>query len=313
MEMKDLVAGVDGGGSRTRLILATETGEEIASVEGGSSAMRPGEAERAGATIAELMREALSTAGILDSVPTILYGGFAGVGREGERRDLENELNRLGVAEEVVVASDAAIALVDAFGDGPGIILLAGTGSIAYARGTDGTFSRCGGWGPVFGDEGGGAWIGRRALGIVAAAADGREAPTALTGSILTAAEVNTVEQLIPWAIASTPATIAGLAPVVMATAAAGDPRATALVSLAAEELVVHVRALAIRLFGDERATIPVALSGGLLQKGSLLRKKLEQRIRSAVPGAQLRSAEIIPVRGAVRAAIQRIRLPNAP
>lgn len=313
MEMKELVAGVDGGGSRTRLILATETGEEIASVEGGSSAMRPGEAERAGATIAQLMRDALSTAGILDSVPTILYGGFAGVGREEERRDLENELNRLGVAEEVVVDSDAAIALVDAFGDGPGIILLSGTGSIAYARGVDGAHVRCGGWGPVFGDEGSGSWIGRRALSAVAAAADGREAPTDLTGSIMTAAEVNTVEELIPWGIAASTTTIASLAPVVMATAAAGDPRANALIALAAEELVVHVRALAVRVFGDERAAIPLALSGGLLQKGSLLRKKLEQRIRSAVPGGQVRTAEIVPARGAVRAALQRIRLPSAP
>ena len=167
--------------------------------------------------------------------------------------------------------------------------------------------------GSVFGDEGSGAWIGKRALGVVAAAADGREPPTALTGSILTAAEVGTPDDLIPWAIAAGTTTIATLAPVVIATAAAGDARANAIVSLAAEELVVHVRALALRLFGDERATIPVALSGGLLKKGSLLRKRLEQRIRSAVPGAQLRTAEIIPARGAVRLAIRRIRLPSAP
>src|SRR5438874_2089796 len=128
-EMKALVAGVDGGGSRTRLMLADEAGEEIATLEAGPSAMRPGEAERSGAVIAELMKEALSNAGLLE-IPTMLYGGFAGVGREQERRDLENELNRLGVAEEVVVDSDAAIALEDAFGDGPGIIVLAGTGSI---------------------------------------------------------------------------------------------------------------------------------------------------------------------------------------
>jgi len=311
--MKEIVAGVDGGGSRTRLILATETGEELASVEGGRSAMRPGEAEISGAVIAELMREALSNAAILDAVPTILYGGFAGVGREDERRDLETELYRLGVAEEVIVDTDAAIALADAFDEGPGIIILAGTGSVAYGRGIDGSLARCGGWGIAFGDEGSGAWIGKRALGIVAAAADGREPATALTGSILTAAEVNTPEDLIPWAIAAGTTTIASLAPVVIATAAAGDARANALVSLAAEELVVHVRALALRLFGDERAAIPVALSGGLLQKGSLLRKKLEQRVRSAVPGAQLKSVEIIPARGAVRSAIRRIRLPTAP
>ena len=305
--MRELVAGVDGGGSKTRLILASDTGEEIATLEGGRSAMRPGEAQISGAVIAELMKEALSNAGLLE-IPAILYGGFAGVGREEERRDLENELNRLGVAEEVVVDSDAAIALEDAFGDGPGIIVIAGTGSIAYGRGSDGAHARCGGWGPVFGDEGSGAWIGRRALGMVAAAADGREPATALSGSILTAAEVNSPEELIPWAIAGNATTIAGLAPVVLATAASGDARANALVALAAEELVVHVRALAMRLFGDERDAIPVAFSGGLLQKGSLLRKKLEQRLRSAVPGARLRSAEIIPARGAVRAAVRHLR-----
>ena len=313
MEMKEIVAGVDGGGSRTRLILATETGEELASVEGGRSAMRPGEAESSGAVIAELMREALSNAGILDAVPAMLYGGFAGVGREEERRDLETELYRLEVADEIIVDSDAAIALADAFDGGAGIIVIAGTGSIAYGRGIDGSLARCGGWGTVFGDEGSGAWIGRRALGIVAAAADGRESATALTGAILTAAEVNTVEDLVPWAIAAATTEIATLAPVVIATAAAGDARANALLSLAAEELVVHVRALALRLFGDERASIPVAFSGGLLQKGSLLRKKLEQRTRSAVPGAQIKSVEIIPARGAVRSALRRIRLPSAP
>jgi glucosamine kinase len=311
--MKEIVAGVDGGGSKTRLILATETGEELANVDGPRSAMRPGEAEKSGAVIAELVREALAKAAIIDGVPTILYGGFAGVGREEERRDLETELNRLGVAEEVIVDNDASIAMMDAFGEGPGIILLAGTGSIAYGRSVDGRFERCGGWGPAFGDEGSGFWIGKRALAIVAAAADGREPATALSGSILTATEVGSTEDLIPWAIAATNTQIASLASVVMSAAASGDPRANALLSLAAEELVVHLRALATKLFGDERAAIPVALSGGLLQKGSLLRKKLEQRIRSAVPGAQVRPTEIIPARGAVRSAIRRIRLPSAP
>ena len=132
--MKALVAGVDGGGSKTRLMLANETGEEIATLEAGRSAMRPGEAAISGAVIADLMKEALSKAGLLE-IPAILYGGFAGVGREEERRDLENELNRIGVAEEVVVSSDAAIALEDAFGEGPGIIVLAGTGEVPVLLG----------------------------------------------------------------------------------------------------------------------------------------------------------------------------------
>jgi glucosamine kinase len=73
------------------------------------------------------------------------------------------------------------------------------------------------------------------------------------------------------------------------------------------EELVLHIRALAVKLFGDDRAAIPVAFSGGLLHKGSFLRKKLEQRLKSAVPGAQVRPAEIVAARGAVRVALSKL------
>ena len=149
--------------------------------------------------------------------------------------------------------------------------------------------------------------IGRKSLGIVASAADGREPQTALTGAILTAAQVNEVTELVPWGIAATPKELAALAPVVFNVASAGDPRAIALVGLAVEELVLHIRALAVKLFGDDRAAVPVAFSGGLLHKGSFLRKKLEQRLKSAVPGAQVRPVEIIAARGAVKEALSRI------
>jgi glucosamine kinase len=243
----------------------------------------------------------------------VLYAGLAGVGREEDRRAAQSELESRDVADEIVVDTDAAIALHDAFGDGAGIILIAGTGSIAYARGVNGKFARSGGWGPAFGDEGGGSWIGRRALSIVASAADGREPETALTGAILTAAEVNTVEDLIPWAAAATPGALAELAPAVFTTAASGDVRADALVGLAVEELMLHVRSLAVRVFGDERADIPLAFAGGLLGKGSMLRTRVEQRIKSAVPGAQINRVEVQPVRGAIRAAVQHTHLPTAP
>jgi glucosamine kinase len=205
----------------------------------------------------------------------------------------------------VVVHSDFAIALDDAFGDGPGVLLVAGTGSVAFGRSPGGTTGRCGGWGPVMGDEGSGAWIGRRALSIVTAASDGRESSTALTGGILTATELNEVTELIPWAAGATPAQLATLAPVVFSVADGGDLRANALVSLAVEELMLHVRTLAQQLFGDERATVHVALSGGLMRQRSMLRKRLEHRLRAAVPGAQMHSAQVIPARGAVRGALR--------
>src|SRR5205823_12517332 len=119
---------------------------------------------------------------------------------------------------------------------------------------------------------------------IVTAAADGREPETALTGAILTAAEVNETAELIGWAANAPPGQLASLAPVVLTVADSGDLRANALVSLAVEELVLHVRALARSLFVDERATVPVALSGGLPKRGSALGKRLEPRLKSAVP-----------------------------
>jgi glucosamine kinase len=157
----------------------------------------------------------------------------------------------------------------------------------------------------VCGDEGSGAWIGRRALSVVTGSADGREPETALIGAVLTAAQVNEPQELIVWAAQATPAQLATLAPVVSSVADGGDLRANAILSLAVEELVLHVRALARQLFGDERAATPVALSGGMLSKGTTLRKRLEHRMRSAVPGAQIQAAEVNAARGAVRGALR--------
>jgi glucosamine kinase len=140
---------------------------------------------------------------------------------------------------------------------------------------------------------------------VVTAASDGREPETALTGAILTAAQVNETADLIAWAANAPPSQLATLAPIVLSAADAGDLRANALVSLAVEELVLHVRALARQLFGDERASLPVALSGGMLSRGTALRKRFEHRLKSSVPGAQIRSEPVIAARGAVRAALR--------
>lgn len=304
--MIDLVVGVDGGGSKTRVILADAEGNHLADVTGGGSAMAPGRADHCADVIGELVRQAVQTAEVGEHLK-VLVAGVAGVGREPEARALTVALEDLELADEVIVQGDGEIALTDAFGNGPGVMLIAGTGSIAYGRGPSRVLARCGGWGPAFGDEGSGAWIGRKSLGIVASAADGREPETALTGAILTAAQLNEVTELIPWGIAATPKELAALAPVVFNVASAGDARANALVGLAVEELVLHIRALAVKLFGDDRAAIPVAFSGGLLHKGSFLRKKLEQRLKSAVPGAQVRPVEIIAARGAVKEALTRV------
>jgi glucosamine kinase len=303
--MTFIVVGIDGGGSKTKVIVADEHGTSLGEVVGPGSAVRPGQAEHSAEVIAEAVRDALASCDMTHVVPKVLCVGVAGAAREPERQALWQALASRELAEEIVVHPDYSVALDDAFDEGPGVLLISGTGSVAFGRSPAGVIARCGGWGPVCGDEGSGAWIGRRALSVVTASADGREPETALIGAVLTAAQVNEPQELIAWAAAGTPATFATLAPIVTSVADAGDLRANAIVSLAVEELVLHVRTLARQLFGDERAATPVALTGGMLRRGSTLRKRLEQRLKSAVPGAQVQSTEVNPARGAVRSALR--------
>jgi glucosamine kinase len=309
--MQSLVIGVDGGGTKTRAILADERAKPLAEAAGEGSAVHPTDIDRSASVIAGVVRQ-LFQDGKQSVHPKVLCVGVAGVGREPERSALHAALTREKLADDVLVEPDFAVALDDAFGDGTGVLLVSGTGSSAFGRGPTGSTARAGGWGINIGDEGGGAWIGKRALSVVAASSDGREPETALTGAILTALELNEVQQLIPWAAKATPAMLATLAPVVLTVAAGGDQRANSIVSLAVEELALHVRALARRLFTDERASVPLALSGGLLNPGSPLRKRLEHRLKSAVPGAHVHTQEIDAARGAVRAALRHLASTNA-
>ncbi|MEP6781926.1 MAG: BadF/BadG/BcrA/BcrD ATPase family protein, partial [Gemmatimonadaceae bacterium] len=290
-EISPLLVGVDGGGTRTRVLLTEASGKKLARIEGEGSALRPGHEQESAEVIAALITQALKKANRADVRPSFCVIGVAGGGQERSAQALWSALNSLHVADDITVQADATSALDDAFGDRPGVLLVAGTGSAAFARALDGRIERCGGWGPTIGDEGSGAFLGRRALGVVAAAHDGREPETALLGAVLTATECETIDELIPWAAGATPAKLATLVPVVAQVASTGDLRANALISLCVEELVLHVRTLARSCFGDERASIPVAFTGGLLARGTLVRKRLEQRLKSAVPGATVRQA----------------------
>ncbi len=304
-----VVVGVDGGGSNTRVYVADERAQVLFKSTGDGSAVRPGTEADSAEVIGTLVKNAVIDAEMGHLMPRALVVGVAGVGREAQKIALQQELERLEIAETVVVMTDAEAAMEDAFADGPGILLIAGTGSIAWGRSPAGTTQRCGGWGPVFGDEGSGAWLGRKALQVIAAAHDGREPETALTGALLTALELDDVAAIIVWAASATPADMAALTPAVLSAAEVGDLRANTIVTMAVEELALHVRALARALFVDERATIPVALHGGLLGKGRPMRKRLEHRLKTLVPGAVVRHQAVDAARGAVQMALRTIGL----
>jgi glucosamine kinase len=266
--MSGLLVGADVGGTKTTVAVA-EAGQIVARAIGPGAALRPGRALASSATIAELVRRALGDAGRLTA--DVLVVGAAGAGREPERGELHAALRSEGVAKIIAVTTDVEIALVAAFGDGSGIVVSAGTGSIAVARDHDGVLHRLGGYGWQMGDEGSGYSIGRAALGAASRARDGRSPATALEQRLLEAARCGDFDALVRWAAAATPGEVASLAPHVLEVAAAGDPVAQGIADYAARELSLLALLLAERLHDD--GPTPVALTGGLLETIPTLRR----------------------------------------
>ncbi len=264
------IAGADVGGTKTTVAVADAAGGPVlARSAGAGAAVRPGRALASAGIIAELVRRALADLG--RRAADVLVVGAAGAGRSPERDELHAALRSEGVAQTIVITTDIEIALVAAFGDGPGIVVSAGTGSIAVARDRMGAMHRLSGYGWQMGDEGSGYAIGRAALGAVSRARDGRSPGTALEGRVLEAARCADFDALVSWAAAATPAEIASLAPQVLEVAAAGDPVAQGIADYAARELSLLALLLAERV--EDAQPMRVALTGGLLETVPTLRR----------------------------------------
>jgi glucosamine kinase len=269
--------GIDGGGTRTRALVLDARGGEVARVSGPAALADPRDPEAAAAPIATVARLAAEAAG--RALPcTALHAGIAGVGREPVRRSTEAAVTKLGLAEAVRVDTDAKAAFHDAFGDGPGILLISGTGSVAWGRNERGAEGRVGGWGSLLGDEGSGYAIGLEALRRVARAADGRGPTTALRRAILPHLGLDKAESLVTWAAEAKKADVAALVPVVVECTRAGDLVAAEIMSQAGDSLARHVLAVLDNL-GPWSVAPAVALSGGLLQRDGPLRHAMEVSI----------------------------------
>jgi glucosamine kinase len=269
--------GVDGGGTRTRAVVLNAEGEEMARVEGGAALADPRDPAAAAVPIAEVARAAAGAAGT--TLPcAALWAGIAGAGRETVRSSVEMALDRLGVARRTHVGTDVEAAFHGAFQDRPGILLVAGTGSVAWGRNEGGQQGRVGGWGSLLGDEGSGYAIGLESLRRVARNADGRGPETQLREAILTHLGLDGVDALVSWTAEAEKGEVAALVPVVVDSSRRGDAVAGEILVQAVEELSGHVLTLLANL-GPWRQPPRVSLSGGLLSSGGPLRRAMEVAI----------------------------------
>jgi N-acetylglucosamine kinase-like BadF-type ATPase len=295
--MSDVIAvGVDAGGTTTR-VAVSENGVPAGSAEGpGANATTLGVDDAADAIVA-VVRKALE-----HRKPAAIVVGAAGAGRAAVAGTLEELIGSAFAGCRVSAGDDARIALRAAIPEGPGIVLIAGTGSIAYAENGD-RRARVGGLGYLAGDEGSAFALGMAAVRLYGRVLDGRARADETTDLVARALDAPDRDAYLHalYNAPLVPATIAALAPSIIAFAGKGNRVATKLVQTTASDLGDLIRDAA-RGCDLKEASPSVALAGGLFGENSLLSYLLELRIINELPGASI-------LRGGDGAAIGALRL----
>ncbi|HUK87423.1 MAG TPA: BadF/BadG/BcrA/BcrD ATPase family protein, partial [Terriglobales bacterium] len=207
------------------------------------------------------------------------------------------------VAGEVEVRGDMVVALEAAFGGGPGLVVIAGTGSIAYGRNPTGQTARAGGWGPAVSDEGSGSWIGRQAVAAVLRAYDSGET-SPLAEGVLQGLGVATCDELVRAVNAQPPPDFAALLPNLLRAAQLPGTGARELLIQAGSELSGLAKLVMRRLWPGS-AALRVAMAGGVFQNSAEVRRTFSGSLLAERPQAEILSAVVQPVLGALALARQ--------
>jgi N-acetylglucosamine kinase-like BadF-type ATPase len=297
------VLGLDVGGAKTMCLLADETGTVVSTSLRGSGANLQTVGEDG---LERVLRDVIDeTVRGRDVRPEAVCLGVAGMDRPEDEAAVRRVMARLGHADGVVVVNDALIALVAGVGDAPGIVIVAGTGSMAYGRNAADEAARAGGWGNVLGDEGSGYWIGRHALRAVVRHADGRGQPTALTPLLLSHFGVERPNELIRKVYHErlSQGAVAAIAPFVQQAGEQGDGPAVRILDRAVRELVQAASSVVaqLRLTGE---SFTFVLSGGVFRGVPWLREHLVEALASLAPGVSTLHLQKQPAMGAVRLAL---------
>jgi len=288
-EIKDHFLGVDGGGTKTAAVLLDSDGKEIArAVSGPSNFFTVGQAI-AQASLQEAISQVLSLAGLAATDVTAIGLGMAGVDRPGDRTVVRAMLSRFARFSRVVIANDAEAALVGGVGRRHGVVLIAGTGAIAYGVNARGVARRADGWGYLVGDEGSALWIGQEGLRAVARACDGRGPATALKDRLVSHLGLPDTSSLVTLVYADDFGVpqLAGLAPLVSQAAQSGDVVARDVLREAGRRLGETVCAV-IRGLDMTGESFEVVLMGGVLQARDLVWETIVVAMTKIAPQAQV-------------------------
>ena len=296
------VLGIDAGGTKTVCFLADGDGNVLGEARSGGASLRAEGELGVEKVLHSVMDQALG--GRARDVEAICLG-MVGADREAEGALARGIMRRIGAGSRVVVVSDALVALVAGVGEAPGVVIICGTGSMAYGRNARDQAARAGGWGHVLGDEGSGYWIGRLALRAVMRASDRRGRETRLTGKVLAHFGLTEPQQLVRevYHRSLRPSEIAGVARCVQLAHDEGDGVASEILRQGARELLACANSVVTRL-GMQDEAVSFVLAGGMFQAVPWLCEELTRRLPDIAARGVVRKLDREPAYGAVLLAI---------
>lgn len=303
------VIGIDGGATKTTAVLADLNRNILAEKSSGPANFLIIGTDKVAKTISDLILDLCNEAEVNIQNIEVVCMGLTGAGREEDAEKIRTAVldywkkNYSSKIKSLIVTSDARIALEGAFSGRPGIILIAGTGSIIFGKDRAGTLYRVGGFGRYIGDEGGGYSIGRLGLQAVAKSLDGRGPETKLFSILQQQFGINNAEDLIN-KVYKENLDFATIAPYVIQCAEEGDEACREILRKEAEELVLHIKAIKDKI---KVRTVYISFLGGLLSAENYYSKLLRKIILQKVEGVNVILPEHPPAYGAVLLAMDAI------
>ncbi len=306
-----IAAGLDGGGTSTRVLLMDEQGQVLGSGKSGSGNLHDMGTERLREHIDEAWRAAWQSAGEAPRAADAVFCAMASVGTPGNRETVRRLVADvgIGVLDRIEVDIDLAGALAGGLGGEHGIALIAGTGSSCYGRDRSGAAWQSGGWGSLLDDVGGATWIGTQAMVAAIRAHDGRGEPTVLRERVMEHFGLSEMRGLLPKVDADgkTRSARAQLAKLVTAAALEGDGAAIRILKCGADALAECAGAVESQLdfSGDE--AIEVVATGGLAENSEQYLELIHAAVRRRIPKAVCIKPRMSNVEGAAMLARARI------
>ncbi|HXZ19655.1 MAG TPA: BadF/BadG/BcrA/BcrD ATPase family protein [Candidatus Acidoferrales bacterium] len=303
-DREEYYLGFDAGGTKTDCVLLNAKGDVLAENSAGpANPLRAG-FDRAQSSLRTAAEKALSARQVGAASVVGVCAGIAGAGQPRVLKRVMGFLVETFPRAYVQVCTDLEIALEAGLGDGPGIVIVAGTGSAALGRSPDGRQVRAGGDGPWVGDEGSAFDIGRRGIAAVARARDALGPATTLADSIPAALQCPDWSALLERIAAGPDEVFPRIFPLVAQAAESGDTPAREILFGAALSLSQLVMSVARRLeIAQQEFT--VAEAGGVFGVSPLLDQSFEALLHSSARGAHVRPVQIPPARAAARRALR--------